>query len=109
LNYRLTALVATAHDGTLPATHSFVELDGDSVILHAVKKAEDEDALVLRLYEWAGREAPVRLRLAGGIARAAETDLQEKEGASLAVTGGALAFTLKPYEIKSVKVVAPRR
>jgi hypothetical protein len=51
----------------------------------------------------------VRVRIHGGIARAAETDLQEKEGAPLAMQGDSLAFTMKPYEIRSVKVVPPAR
>ncbi len=51
----LTAQQVFAHTGTLPATHSFASVDNPNVTLTAVKKAEDADALIFRMYEWAGK------------------------------------------------------
>jgi alpha-mannosidase len=104
LNYPLTAMAVTPHSGQLPATHSFVELTPDSVVLTAMKKCEDDDAVLVRFYEWAGRQSDVRLKLAANATRAVETDLLEREQKELPVTAGVITIPTGPYEIKAVKV-----
>jgi alpha-mannosidase len=104
LNYKLIAIPAEKHEGKLEAEHSFLQAQGDNIIVTAMKKAEDEDALVLRFYEWAGKDQEVSLQLPPGAESAAETDLMEKPIANVAVTDGSVKLHTKPYEIKTVKV-----
>jgi len=74
------------------------------VVLTAIKKSEDDDSLVLRFYEWAGKEADVKLHLPTGARSASETDLMEKSIADLSVRNDAVTVQTKPYEIKTLKV-----
>jgi len=37
-----------------------------NVVLTAVKKAEEDDAVIVRFYEWAGKETEVKLLLSSG-------------------------------------------
>ncbi len=104
LNYKLLAMPSQKHEGTLPSQHSFVQVEPDNVVLTAIKKSEDDNSLVLRFYEWAGREADVKLRLPAGMQAASETDLMEKPIADLAVRDDAITVHTKPYEIKTLKV-----
>jgi len=104
LNYKLIAMRAQKHEGTLPREHSFVRVEPDNVVLTAIKKSEDDDSLVLRFYEWAGREADVKLQLPAGAQSASETDLMERSIASLAMHNDAVTVHTKPYEIKTLKV-----
>ena len=104
LNYKLIAMRAQKHEGTLPGEHSFVRVEPDNVVLTAIKKSEDDDSLVLRFYEWAGREADVTLQLPAGAQSASETDLMERSIASLAMHNDAVTVHTKPYEIKTLKV-----
>jgi alpha-mannosidase len=104
LNYRLLAMPSQKHEGALPSEHSFVGVEPDNVVLTAIKKSEDDDSLILRFYEWAGREATVKLQLPAGAQSAWETDLMERSIADLAVHNDAVAVHTKPYEIKTVKV-----
>jgi alpha-mannosidase len=105
LNYAPFILQTDKHQGTLPAEHSFVQVEGDNVVLTAIKKAEDDDALILRFYEWAGRESNVRLQLPPGAQSASETDLMEKPKVKLPVQNRAVSVRTKPYEIKTLKVM----
>jgi alpha-mannosidase len=104
LNYKLIAVQPHKHEGALPGEHSFVQVEPDNVVLTAVKKSEDDDSLVLRFYEWAGKEADVKLQLPPGAQSAFETDLMERSIAELAVHNNAVAVHTKPYEIKTLKV-----
>ncbi len=104
LNYKLISIQVQNHQGSLGPEHSFLRVQPDNVIVTALKKAEDDDALVLRFYEWAGREADVRLQLPPGAESAVETNLMEKPLEALSIQDGALTLHTKPYEIKTVKV-----
>ncbi len=104
LNYQLFSRQTERHEGTLPPEHSFLQVHPENVVLTAVKKAEDDDALILRFYEWAGKETDVRLQLPSGAQTASETDLMERATASLPVRDGAVTVHTEPYEIKTVKV-----
>jgi alpha-mannosidase len=109
LNYPLWARQIEKHDGELKDESSFVGVDGDNVVLTAMKKAEDEDAVILRYYEWAGKEANVTLRLPAGAQGASETDLMERPLTELTIKNGTVTVHTKPYEIKTVCVrFAPR-
>ena len=76
----------------------------DNVIVTALKRAEDQDSLVLRFYEWAGKESEVTVQLPPGAQSAEETDLMEKRLGSLSVHSSALSVHTKAYEIKTIKV-----
>src|SRR6266853_503448 len=90
LNYKLIAMQSQKHEGTLPGDHSFVRVEPDNVVVTAFKKSEDNDSLVLRFYEWAGREADVKLQLPAEAQSASETDLMERSTISLAVHNNAV-------------------
>ncbi|HVN21009.1 MAG TPA: alpha-mannosidase [Dongiaceae bacterium] len=105
LNYKLITVPTGKHEGKLAAEHSFVQTQADNVIVTAVKKAEDDGALIVRFYEWAGKQGDVGLQLPVGATSASETDLMERPGAKLAVANGVVKVPTKAYEIKTVKVV----
>ncbi len=104
LNYRLLSMQTESHHGSLPPEHAFVEVKPENVILTAFKKAEDDDSLVLRFYEWAGKDANVEIELPPGALTAQDTDLMERAISQLPVRGGVVRVGAKPYEIKTVKV-----
>ena len=107
-NYPMTATATMAHPGPLPPSHSFAALDADNVVLTAVKKAEDSDALIFRGYEWAGKDGTVELHVPPGATGATLTNLQETpEGAALPVVGDVVKAPVHPYEIVTVRVDYP--
>ena len=104
LNYKLIALPVEKHQGALASEHSFLQVPEENVIVSAIKKAEDENALVVRFFEWAGKQGDVTLQLAPGAESATETDLMEKRTGSLSLNGSSVKVATKPYEIKTVEV-----
>jgi alpha-mannosidase len=112
-NYPLTAVVTTAHPGPLPASHSFVSVSPDNVVLTAVKKAEDSNALIFRVYEWAGKSSTVEFHVPPGATAATVTNLMEApEGDPLPISGDTakapvVNVKIKPYEILTIRVDYP--
>ncbi|MGO9319167.1 MAG: alpha-mannosidase [Terracidiphilus sp.] len=107
-NYPLTAVVTTAHPGTLPASHSFASVSPENVVLTAVKKAEDANGLIFRVYEWAGKETTAEFHVPPGATSATVTNLMEQpEGSPLAVVGDVVKAPIHPYEILTIRVDYP--
>jgi alpha-mannosidase len=104
LNYELLAIGTARHPGAMKEEHSFFEVQAENVVMTAIKKAEDDSSLILRFYEWAGKESDVKIVLPVGAQAASETDLMERPIGDLAVLGGVVAVHTKPYEIKTIRV-----
>ena len=72
-------------------------------MIDVVKKAEDEDKLVVRLHEFTGARNKVTLSTALSAASWQECNLLE-EPMGDKMTGDSLEFFIKPYEIKTFLV-----
>ena len=104
LNYKLGVLSAQNHSGDLSAVHSFIGVNASNVVLTAVKASEEGNEVVLRFYEWAGKEANTKIVLPQVVQSARETNLVEQTAGSIAVSGDAITVPTKAYEIKTVAV-----
>jgi alpha-mannosidase len=51
------------HTGKLPASKSFCEVLTPNVMLASVKKAEDSDAIIVRLFEMEGKDTEAKVRI----------------------------------------------
>ena len=87
----------------LPPGRSFVELDGEGLILSAVHPAEDGDGIMVRFFESAGKpvRAIVRVEGASGMER---VDLLGKSLESLPVADHAAALDVGPHKIVTLRV-----
>ena len=109
-NEKPTAMQVEAHTGEMPTEFSFVSLTPDNVVLTAMKKAEDSDALVFHMYEWAGKDATVELTVPHGATDAIETNLMEQpEGKPLALENDHIQIAIHPYQILALRVDFPHK
>ena len=107
-NYPLTAVTTIEHPGSLPAVYSFASVAPENVVLTAMKKAEDANALILRAYEWAGKETVAKFQVPPGAVSATATNLMETpEGGALDITGNVVRTPIHPYEILTIRVDYP--
>ena len=109
-NSPMKALPVGAHGGTWGSEQSFVTVDQKHVVLTAMKKTEDGNALLFRFYEWAGENAEVNIAVPTGGASATMTNLMEQpEGSPLAISReGQVSFAVHPFEIVSIRVDYPQ-
>jgi alpha-mannosidase len=107
-NYPLKAMQVEAHTGSLPTQYAYVTVKPENVVLTALKKAEDSNALIFRVYEWAGKSSNVEFHVPKGATGATETNLMEKaEGTALKLDGNTVTAPIHPFEILTVRVDYP--
>jgi alpha-mannosidase len=80
---------------------SFARIDGEGVSVESAKKAEDSDAVVLRLWETRGGRRQVAVELNGNY-RVVESDLLERPVRVLAEGASRIALEFTPFEIKTL-------
>jgi alpha-mannosidase len=107
-DYILKAVATTSHGGALPAQHSFAAVGPDDVVLTAVKKAEDANGLIFRVYEWAGKDATAEFHVPPGATSATVTNLMETpQGSPLQIAGDTVRVPIHPFEILTIRVDYP--
>jgi alpha-mannosidase len=105
-----TQFAAVQAHGDLPVSFSFVSSDKANVIVETVKKAEDDDSLIVRLYECYGQRGPVTLTFGRTLESAVEVNLLEVETEEsrerpVTVDGEKVMFDVRPYEIRTLRVI----
>lgn len=76
----------------------------EHIVVETVKVADDGSGLIVRLYETHNQRGPASLRFARPVARAAETDLLERELGPVEVAGSEVHFSVRPFEVKTLRV-----
>jgi alpha-mannosidase len=105
LNAPLLARIVKPAEGSAPSVAGFVTVDRESVILDTVKKAEDSDAVIVRCYESHGVRGAVALTFGKAPKRVTECDMMEENDVPVKMSGSSVAFDIKPWEIRTFKVV----
>lgn len=104
LNCPVYVKLENAHDGLLAKEISFIKSDCENVIIEVVKKAEDSDDIIVRLYECYNRRSNVNVTCFKALEDVVECDLMENKKGALMVEGNKFKFTIDPYEIKTFKL-----
>ena len=105
LNTPLHVMEAEKHPGDLPARRSFFEVDRPGVVIEAVKRAERDESVIVRMYEAYGTRGMVELVTALPVKHAFHADLMERTGAPVECEKGRIRFTVKPFEIVTLKLI----
>ncbi|KAA0228684.1 alpha-mannosidase [Fimbriimonadia bacterium ATM] len=90
--------------GTGAPTDKFVSCEDRNIVIEAVKKAEDDNSIVVRLYECHNARGAAELHCSKKVKSATLCNLLEEPVTSLAVQDGAVQFDYKPFEIITMKL-----
>ena len=84
---------------------SLVSVDADYAVIETVKRAEDGNGLIVRLYEDHRNRGTVTLRTGFPLASAQVCNLLEENDLALTVSGSSVQIDLSPYQIVSVRLI----
>ncbi len=104
LNVPLLAHVAPGNVGELPRVSAFASVDVDNVVIDHIKRAEDSDAIIVRLYEAHGQRGPVNVTFADEPKSVMECDLMEENDRPVEVNAANVRLYVTPYELRTLKV-----
>ncbi len=98
-NAPLRVAECTQHKGTLPQTQSFFSVDNDQFVVSALKKAEVEEALILRGYNPTREDMTVTITLPKTITAVEQVTLEEKSVQTLEISNGGVSVKVGKGEI----------
>jgi alpha-mannosidase len=87
-----------------PQTQSFFQVVGGSLILDTVKKAEDSDAIILRLYEAHGKRGTCRIESSLPVTSVSQTNLLENQDSPLEWDENGVDIHYSPFKLITLKL-----
>jgi alpha-mannosidase len=106
-NGPLIAVVApgTGPKADLPESRSFLPYSAPNVVLSTMKKAEQGDAVILRLYDIEGKDSEAGIGLFAPVKTAVRTNIIEEDGAVIKPRRDKLVLPVGHHAVETVKLV----
>lgn len=92
---------ARGANGVVPA---FVSVESRNLVIESVKKAEDTDDVIVRLYECHNTRGKAELVTALPVRAAYRTNLEERHATEIEVQEGTVRFDYRPFEIITLRL-----
>ena len=105
LNMPLHLAPVEPRKGTLRPRGSFFEVDRPGVFIEAIKHAERDEAVIVRLCESFGSRGHARLITKLPVRQAFRADLLERAGTPVPCEKGIIPFNVQPFEIVTLKLI----
>ncbi len=105
LNQPLYEKKIAANKGDLAESYSFVSVDKPNAVITAVKKAENDNSLIVRFYDAYDCKSRVTLTVPDTYTKAYLCDLMENEMEELTVKDGKVTLPVSNFEIVTVLFV----
>jgi alpha-mannosidase len=105
LNAPLLSMQTFSHQGDLGSEHAFLSIDSPNVVFAAIKKAEDSNDVILRVYESEGKPATAHISLPGIPVSVSEVGMMEDSTiVSIPLMGNVATLQIKPFEIHTLRI-----
>jgi alpha-mannosidase len=93
-----------AADAGLPEELSFFRVSAPNVLVSTIKKCEDDDTVIVRLYDIEGKEADVDLSSTFALAKVELVNIIEEEGKPLPCRAKSVKLRLGHHAIETLKL-----
>ena len=104
LNMPLTIKRVSSLQGTLSDTYSFVKSSEKNIIIETIKKSEDDDSIIIRLYETANQKACASVKFGFNVKQVFLCDMLENCIEEVNVNDNAISLNFSNYEIITLKL-----
>jgi len=104
-NCPLLSFFVDTQGGEFPPFFSFFKASPSNIILAAIKKAEDRDSLIIRLYEAEGKETEGVVEFFRQPKEIFELDFMENRLRTVPFTGKEIVIRFGESEIKTLEIV----
>ncbi|MCA9413518.1 MAG: alpha-mannosidase, partial [Candidatus Omnitrophica bacterium] len=108
LNIPVLAQSVRASKGDATPSGSSMSISGENIIIDTIKKSEDDDNLIVRMYEAHGWHSRHTFKTSLPLRQVIETDLMERDERVLKFRGGSVNLTFDPFQIRTLRLVLSR-
>ena len=105
VNMPLEASLVNASKGNVCDNYSLISSDNDSVVVETIKKAEEDNSVVVRMYETYNSKAEVNITAGFDFKEVYVCDMLENSETKLEYSGRKVNLKLKNFEIVTLKFV----
>ncbi len=102
-NIPLQAVFVEEGDGAC-SEKSFITVSDDRVMIDAVKKAQDGNGIIIRLYETSSHTGDVTVTLPLENMKVTECNMMELDEKEIISHGSCFTFTVHPFEVKTFRI-----
>ncbi len=105
-NIPLRIIQTRKHNGDLTAgENSWVSISNPDIVLSALKKAQDRNTTIIRMYNSTDKQQRTTLKCAKSISKAWRTDLNEKRSKPLDIkNSNMIGVAIEPYKIETIEI-----
>ncbi len=93
-----------AGDGSAVDAFSFASVDAPNVTIETVKKSEEGQDIIVRVFEKANRRADAVISFGLPVAKAALVNMVEQEQQVLDVSDNSVSVSLRPFEVATLRL-----
>ena len=104
INNPMTAFKIKKQDGVLPDSFSLISSNDENVVIETVKKAEDGDGIIVRMYESFNKRTETVLNTGFDFKSVTICDLLENNVKKVRTRQRQIPLTIKPFEIVTLKI-----
>jgi len=91
-------------DANLPAEKSFFSLTSPDILISTIKKCEDDNSVIVRVYDTQGKNTSSRLNVPFNIAKAQHTNIIEEPFETLKTDGASVKLKIPKYAIETFRL-----
>jgi len=96
---------APSNPGDIDHLPSLVSVDNTNIIIETIKQAEDGNGIIIRLYEYQRIRCRFSIKTVFPMSGAWRTNLLEENQEKIPVDGSKLEYSIKPYQIVTLRLV----
>lgn len=104
INNPMTAFPIKKQKGKLSSEYSLLGIDNENVVIETVKKAEDSDAVIVRMYESFNKRTDTVINTGFDFKKVTLCDLLENDIKTVKTGKREIPVSLKPFEIVTLKI-----
>lgn len=108
-NKPLMAKTITKQDGILPDSYSLISCRNENILIDTVKKAEDSEEIIVRMYEYFDRRTNAELTFGMNIKQVFLCDMLENNMKELAVYDNVVNLEFLNFEILTLKLILDKQ
>ncbi|MBR3965611.1 MAG: alpha-mannosidase [Clostridia bacterium] len=105
INMPLEAMVQMANEGNLPEEYSFVSCENNNIALETVKIAEDDDSVIVRLFDTFNRKSKAKINTGFDFKEVYICDLMENCEKKLEACGRNVTVPVGNFEIVTLRFI----